>query len=429
MKQNKLKIALIAASTLISFTATSMQVSQNGQNIVLDSLGEGQFQLKVGLPSGEVKTFEVQNNYFVITPALLGVKSLSDGQYKYELTPVVASSDLAAQVRELNDEQLTQNYIDSNINMADKQYGVFTLQNNLLLADIDERSTLKSGTDEGYSDQQILDDLIVDGSACVGLDCVNGESFGFDTLRLKENNLRINFQDTSNSGSFPTNDWRIVANDTSNGGANYLAIEDSDAGRIPFRVEAGARSNALVVESDGDIGIGTLNPAVDLQITTGNTPTLRLEQDGSSGFQSQTWDVAGNEANFFVRDVTNGSKLSFRIRPGAPESSIDIAADGDIGMGTSSPQAKLHVVTSAVGDEGKMLLVNNSTTKQDRISLHLINNGKPQLKLENSDNSISWILTAGNKFILTNTNGDRVMDIDEFGNMRISGTLTQNHTF
>ena len=41
------------------------------------------------------------------------------------------------------------------------------------------------------ADFVILDDLIVDGSACIGLDCVDGEAFGFDTLRLKENNLRI----------------------------------------------------------------------------------------------------------------------------------------------------------------------------------------------------------------------------------------------
>ena len=41
------------------------------------------------------------------------------------------------------------------------------------------------------ADQVILDDLIVDGSACVGQDCVNGESFGFDTIRIKENNLNI----------------------------------------------------------------------------------------------------------------------------------------------------------------------------------------------------------------------------------------------
>ena len=35
-----------------------------------------------------------------------------------------------------------------------------------------------------WADNVILDDLIVDGSACIGFDCVNGESFGFDTLRF-----------------------------------------------------------------------------------------------------------------------------------------------------------------------------------------------------------------------------------------------------
>jgi hypothetical protein len=32
-----------------------------------------------------------------------------------------------------------------------------------------------------------------------------------------------------------------------------------------------------------------------------------------------------------------------RIRPGAPTSSVDISADGNVGVGTASPEAKLHV--------------------------------------------------------------------------------------
>jgi hypothetical protein len=182
-----------------------------------------------------------------------------------------------------------------------------------------------------------LDDVIIEFSLCVGNDCVNGENFGFDTLRLKENNLRIHFDDTSTSANFPKNDWRIIANDSANGGASYLAFEDSTAGRQVFRVEAGARANALYVEDDGDIGIGTSTPAVDIDIKTGNTPTVRLQQDGTSGFTPQTWDLAGNEANFFIRDATNGSQLPFRIKPGADSDSLFIDSDGDIGMGTSSP--------------------------------------------------------------------------------------------
>ncbi len=89
-----------------------------------------------------------------------------------------------------------------------------------------------------------LDDVIVDGSLCVGFDCVNGESFGFDTVRLKENNLRIKFQDTSSSASFPSNDWQITFNDSANGGANKFSIDDIDGGRTPFTIEAGAPSHS-----------------------------------------------------------------------------------------------------------------------------------------------------------------------------------------
>jgi len=41
--------------------------------------------------------------------------------------------------------------------------------------------------------------------------------------------------------------------------------------------------------------------------------------------------------------VTSGSRLPFRIRPGAPTSSIDISADGDVGIGTASPNARLDL--------------------------------------------------------------------------------------
>ncbi|MDH3347959.1 MAG: tail fiber domain-containing protein [Desulfobulbaceae bacterium] len=207
------------------------------------------------------------------------------------------------------------------------------------------------------ADQVILDDLIVDGSSCVGMDCINGESFGFDTIRLKENNLRIKFQDTSSTSSFPSNDWQITVNDSANGGANKFSIDDIDGGRTPFTIEANAPTNSLFVEDTGDIGLGTSLPAVKLHLNDNDTPTVRLEQNSFGGWTPQTWDVAGNETNFFIRDATNGSKLPFRIRTGAPTSSLDIAASGNVGIGTDSPSASLHVRETDTNDATLLMLV------------------------------------------------------------------------
>lgn len=220
------------------------------------------------------------------------------------------------------------------------------------------RSIVEKGNDRDIGsqrDQVILDDLIVDGSVCVGFDCVNGESFGFDTIRLKENNLRIKFHDTSSSASFPSNDWQITINDSNNGGRNMFAIDDIDGGKTPFLIEAGAPTSSLYVDSGGRIGIGTSQPVVGIHRKNGNTPTLRLEQDGSSGFTPQTWDVAGNEAGFFVRDATNNSTLPFRIFPGAPSNAITIHASGRVGIGTTSPIAQLHVIESEIVDPATLL--------------------------------------------------------------------------
>ncbi|MEZ6064416.1 MAG: hypothetical protein R3B90_01635 [Planctomycetaceae bacterium] len=185
-------------------------------------------------------------------------------------------------------------------------------------------------------DQVFADDVIVQGSLGVGVDTVNNEAFGADTIRIKENNLRIHFDDTS-VGTFPANDWRIIVNETTDGALNHFSIEDSTASSTPFRIVAGAPNNSLLVDDNGNVGFGTASPALELHAVDGDTAALRLEQDGSGGFTPHSWDIAGNETNFFIRDVTSGSRLPFRIRPGAPTSSIDIAADGDVGLGTGSP--------------------------------------------------------------------------------------------
>ncbi len=279
-----------------------------------------------------------------------------------------------------------------------------------------------------YADQVILDDLIVDGSACVGINCVNGESFGFDTIRIKEDNLRIRAQDTSRTLSFPTRDWQITFNDSSNGGANKFSIDDIDGGRTPFTIEANAPSHSLYVGNGGRIGFGTSTPVASAHFKFGNTPTVRLEQDGSEGFTPQTWDLAGNEANFFIRDATNGSNLVFRILPRAPANSLYIKDNGNIGFGTASPESSVHVLRT--DGSAQLLIEETSSTASARTLLQMENNGSVRLSMVNTamvagvgtwnldvretgDFVISGVGTGGNELL-----------IEENGDVTIRGSLT-----
>ncbi len=278
------------------------------------------------------------------------------------------------------------------------------------------------------ADFVINDDLIVDGSACIGFDCVNGETFGFDTIKLKENNVRIKFDDTSNSASFPNNDWQLLVNDSANGGLNRFSVEDVTGGRIPFTIEKAAPTNSLYVEDSGEIGFGTNNPVCELHVVDGDSPCLRLQQDGSSGFTPQTWDLAGNETNLFIRDATNGSKLPFRIRPNTPGNALYLESDngGEIGMGTASPTASLHILRT--NGTAQVLVEEASTTEGGRTLLSLKNNGPVIYSfIDTSADGDEWrVQTQPSNLRIRNNTDDVNFAFQTNGDLSIPGNFISN---
>ncbi|HSG40658.1 MAG TPA: tail fiber domain-containing protein, partial [Thermoanaerobaculia bacterium] len=278
-------------------------------------------------------------------------------------------------------------------------------------------------------DQVVPDDLIVDGKGCIGLGCGNNEAFGPEALLIKQSVVRLRFEDTSAQAGFPARDWQLTANDSASGGANKFSIEDITGAKVPFTVTAGAATNSVFVDSTGRVGFRTSTPVLDLHVSTSNTPGMRLEQNNSGGFTAQTWDIAGNEANFFVRDVTGGSRLPFRIRPGAPTSSIDISADGDVGIGTASPDVKLHVESSGAGStDGKVLIENTNVTVVSREALELQNDGGPVVMIfKDSTAAARWVNgTSGENFLMNNqANAGVEFTLTGTGSLTIAGTLTQ----
>jgi hypothetical protein len=281
------------------------------------------------------KTFSSGSTPYLDLSTIFG-ESSSDGYYTYELR-VIPSME----VKVRKGDALWNPNKGALLQKPLTQTGHFLVKGGAIVTPGSARETPARTLDVLH-----YDDVIITGSLCVGFDCADGESFGFDTIILKEHNLRIYFNDTSYTASYPTNNWRITINDSTNGGASYFSIDDVDDGTSIFKIEAGAPSNSLYVEDYGRVGLGTSTPVVELHIKDSDTPTLRLEQDSSGGWTAQTFDVAGNESNFFIRDATNGSKLPFRIQPSTPSSTLCLKSDGFVGIGTWSPAYKVEIETT-----------------------------------------------------------------------------------
>jgi hypothetical protein len=170
--------------------------------------------LTVSTPSGEVfrKAFDKGvAPWFRLTDE--SGKRLTDGSYQYELVIIPELSQavkeaLAAARANGNDLELVRELRSKGQLPSENivQSGSFRIENATVFAgDTNEPGGRRQ---TGITPQDVVnpDDVIVQGSLCVGLDCVNNESFGFDTIRLKENNTRL---------SSDTSIRRIFSNDCS----------------------------------------------------------------------------------------------------------------------------------------------------------------------------------------------------------------------
>ena len=202
------------------------------------------------------------------------------------------------------------------------------------------------------------DDTIIEGNACIGVSCVKGEVFGPETIKLKDDVVRIKAEDTSSTAGFPSNDWQITFNDSGEFGQNFFAIDDLTGNKTPFTLEAGAPSHSLYVDDSGRVGLGTSTPAVDLHIASLSDPRLRLEKTGGS---PGSWDISVTSSTVFFQD-RNTSLTPFKIFEGATTNSLVIGSNSNVGLGTALPAAPLHLKASAGGATPRMLFENPDVT-------------------------------------------------------------------
>ncbi|HEU4886555.1 MAG TPA: hypothetical protein VFV49_01620, partial [Thermoanaerobaculia bacterium] len=292
--------------------------------------------LSVQRPDGEVVT----ETFAAGRTPMLRLDGLADGLYSYELHSAQAEAGPLV------------------------QSGSFTVANGVIVSpDALETSgarpvpvpRLRPSTETLFTD-----DVSAQGGLCGGSDCTGSEVYGLATAKLKENNTRLKFEDTS-VAPFPTSDWQLSANDTASGGANKFIIEDLTAVTVPLVIEGATPNNTLYLDSTGRVGVRTSTPARDLTIANPVSTIIRMEQSASP---FQAWDVVANNNNFYVRDV-NHEQNPFIIKTSAPYNSLVVDTTGRIGLGVASPLYQIDHSSGARLDAGNWVNASSRNVKQD----------------------------------------------------------------
>ena len=137
----------------------------------------------------------------------------------------------------------------------------------------------------------------------------------------------ISMYDTDNS-----NNW--FASFFNNG---TYTLQSSEGGFV-LRIDEEAGSNSLVIDADGDVGLGTSTPLGDLEIQGGQ---LYLTDSGHD------WHFNPGGTGLWFNNITDGTN-PVKFNNDAPSDSLVVeSGTGDIGLGTSSPDADLDIQAAA----------------------------------------------------------------------------------
>ncbi|MCL4374509.1 hypothetical protein M1523_01470 [Patescibacteria group bacterium] len=193
------------------------------------------------------------------------------------------------------------------------------------------------------------------------------------SIRLGSTTLTLNGTTTLTASSLATftsaATLGMTSTTTLNLGTNATLTNNSGT----LTVNANSTSNLLLNSNGGNVGIGTTGPGAKLEVF-GNSPSIKITEDSSSSYYLQT------QVNYNAADSVNfigpygATFLQFDATTNTPTTlgttSGYTILQGNVGVGTTSPAAKLDV-NGDITAEGNFI----SSTFVQGMPTNLIVNG------------------------------------------------------
>lgn len=209
-------------------------------------------------------------------------------------------------------------------------------------------------------------------------------------------------------------------------GALRVKVNAASASRNILQLENNS-STVMIVRDDGNVGIGTTQPATGFSTTIPNAKLSILSGVAGNNGGASRLSIGGDNSHYSAIEgahTANGSTtLAFMTctnattNSGNPLTRMFIDANGNVGIGSTSPQNTLHIHNPSGSSDVRMIVSDATTTVSSSRGLHLIKNA--------SQNAYLWNYENGS--MQFGTNNASVMTILPGGNVGI-GTASPSYT-
>jgi len=129
----------------------------------------------------------------------------------------------------------------------------------------------------------------------------------------------------------------IQLSSTNASGRNY-GLQSQNSGKFAF-YDGTAGLNRLVIDSSGQVGIGTTSPNASLEVLKSGGGKIRISETAAKYVE-----IIG-----YAEGSANGSTMAFHTNQAGTSTSTErmrIDSSGNVGIGTDSPSRRLHVKDS-----------------------------------------------------------------------------------
>jgi hypothetical protein len=214
-----------------------------------------------------------------------------------------------------------------------------------------------------------------------------------------------------------------------NSDSNFGIMADGK-GNISF-FAGGSASEHMRIDSSGSVGIGTTAPGAALHVNSTSNPQFRV--DGASDRGGMIWlNSTGNQKVRFgfgpyiytantPNDVGLGSEDTGKLNFGTAGDNVRMTIDesGNVGIGTTAPGQKLHVIGSA--NVSSSMDIGSPATTGTVLDIGDSSTGSERLRVANSEGYADFGTDNGEGQIWVGGSGPHIT-IDSGGNVGIGDT-------